>query len=667
MATDPTTLPSVADLQQTKKSMTDIDSFIDSSNNSFTDNNGQSRKTLTGIENDANKAVLNFNLSPSGFSFTTGGLLLSNTNTIFDDLGNAWVYTGEIPENGYIVAAGTVPSEPTYKQVTFNEASNVSYSENGNVDNALRKRGANYTLSEVQSLNLEVDQKVTLSDFNNAMYQVVDISDTGGFYLNLNASKKLKYIVRNGIAYISHTPANSTTDSAVILRQMAAAGFRTINIDIDVLCETGGYVIPETLTITGDGKFIADWSKIGYGTLDDEVFVYKFTGDKVLYKHVDSEGINYDVPFVEQEFTSFLLFTGDRSKVRHTDGSGHPNYTFAFMSDEGKFDFISNTGVGQLEPNTSQTAVHCLLQQRNGTNSVHNHNEGERYSNVILHGFSPQNSTVNNNIGRDCGEHVFYGSSSDYCHAQANEGYGENTSLKIRGDYNVAINNIIEGGTFGLTNRVVDTGNGYALNKVTSIGNVITCRRDNAVAYKIGFRTGYDGAVRDIVSTGNTVNAFYSGANAHLIIFDSMRYVQCSDDVVCSNTITDGIRISPTDGISAGKVNKIQIDSSKSIGASDQAYQLVGSSITMNNFHAESGGGTGVSSGCITITVSRFTASLFDINYSDNTYGINFRAVTTATLDNGVIERPSGGTLPHIINTSGGGTVTEGSLITKIN
>lgn len=120
--------------------MTDIDSFIDSSNNSFTDNNGQSRKTLTGIENDANKAVLNFNLSPSGFSFTTGGLLLSNTNTIFDDLGNAWVYTGEIPENGYIVAAGTVPSEPTYKQVTFNEASNVSYSENGNVDNALRKR-----------------------------------------------------------------------------------------------------------------------------------------------------------------------------------------------------------------------------------------------------------------------------------------------------------------------------------------------------------------------------------------------------------------------------------------------------------------------------------------------------------------------------------------------
>lgn len=52
MATDPTTIPSVEDLQETKNYMGDINEFVSSENNSLVDTDGKTRKTLTGIENN---------------------------------------------------------------------------------------------------------------------------------------------------------------------------------------------------------------------------------------------------------------------------------------------------------------------------------------------------------------------------------------------------------------------------------------------------------------------------------------------------------------------------------------------------------------------------------------------------------------------------------------
>lgn len=138
MATDPTTIPQLADLQQAKKDMTDINSFTLSQSDTFTDSRGSTRKTITGIENEVNRKILesaiNFNLSPSGFDFATGGTLTSNAQTVVDASGDEWIYTLEIPECGYVVAAGTDPTVGTdYKQVSYSGAENVIFDDGSNL------------------------------------------------------------------------------------------------------------------------------------------------------------------------------------------------------------------------------------------------------------------------------------------------------------------------------------------------------------------------------------------------------------------------------------------------------------------------------------------------------------------------------------------------------
>lgn len=111
-----------------------------------------------------------------------------------DGSGNYWIYT-DINALPVVVSAGTTPSAPTYTQVTFNDAIGVSYSENGNVDAALRKRAGYYTLAQAQVIDLEEGQCVRFTDFDNGLYQVVLASDTGGFYQSYKTGFKFKLIV----------------------------------------------------------------------------------------------------------------------------------------------------------------------------------------------------------------------------------------------------------------------------------------------------------------------------------------------------------------------------------------------------------------------------------------------------------------------------------------
>lgn len=113
-----------------------------------------------------------------------------------DGSGNYWIYT-DVNALPVVVSAGTTPSAPTYTQVTFNDAIGVSYSENGNVDAALRKRAGYYTLAEAQTADLDVGQRITLTDYADASYEVVADTDTGGFYLAYKAGFKFK-IIENG-------------------------------------------------------------------------------------------------------------------------------------------------------------------------------------------------------------------------------------------------------------------------------------------------------------------------------------------------------------------------------------------------------------------------------------------------------------------------------------
>lgn len=51
-----------------------------------------------------------------------------------------------------------------------------------------------YTLVEAQSVGLKVGQYVALTDYNNASYKIVDNTDSGGYYLPIDANKKLRLV-----------------------------------------------------------------------------------------------------------------------------------------------------------------------------------------------------------------------------------------------------------------------------------------------------------------------------------------------------------------------------------------------------------------------------------------------------------------------------------------
>jgi len=144
------------------------------------------------LQDQFNSLAINFNLSPAGFDFATGGTLTSNSQTVTDGSGNEWIYTLEIPEGGYVVAAGTVPSEPTYKQVTYTNHNNASNRNAVGAHDDIYIRSL--TTSSAILEDAPVGTRYEFTDLNNARYDVVDISDSGGYYIALNSTKKFKLI-----------------------------------------------------------------------------------------------------------------------------------------------------------------------------------------------------------------------------------------------------------------------------------------------------------------------------------------------------------------------------------------------------------------------------------------------------------------------------------------
>lgn len=67
--------------------------------------------------------------------------------------------------------------------------------EDGTVGDDVSVTAASYmTLAEAQASDLKVGQYVRLTDFSNGLYKVVDYTDTGGYYINLETNKlKLQY------------------------------------------------------------------------------------------------------------------------------------------------------------------------------------------------------------------------------------------------------------------------------------------------------------------------------------------------------------------------------------------------------------------------------------------------------------------------------------------
>jgi hypothetical protein len=218
-----------------------------------------------------------------------------------DGSGNYWIYT-DVNALPVVVSAGTTPSAPTYTQVTFNDAIGVSYSENGNVDAALRKRAGYYTLSEAQSANLDVGQVVNITDYNLAKYTVVDVSDLGGVYLPKDSNLKFKLLVKNktvnleslttssGDAYQAINDIQSSNEVETISISSNFTVSQNITITKNITFNDGGLLTPSTgVTVTfkttpfsnSNGYRIFDTSSGGSFAIDseneiNEIHVYWF-------------------------------------------------------------------------------------------------------------------------------------------------------------------------------------------------------------------------------------------------------------------------------------------------------------------------------------------------------------------------------------------------------
>tara|TARA_R110002049_G_scaffold303044_1_gene497004 strand:+ start:711 stop:2672 length:1962 start_codon:yes stop_codon:yes gene_type:complete len=165
-----------------------VDNAKDSALTSINSNKVIVQQAADSVDVLVDKLTENYNLTPA-FDFVDGFTIQTRNQAGKDADGNYWIYNGALP---FEVNAGTVPSEPDYKQVTFNSSELVSYTENGDVDSALRRRAGYYALADAQIANLDIGQYVVLTDRANALFKVEQGGVANGFnIISINVSDTL--------------------------------------------------------------------------------------------------------------------------------------------------------------------------------------------------------------------------------------------------------------------------------------------------------------------------------------------------------------------------------------------------------------------------------------------------------------------------------------------
>ena len=525
---------------------------------------------------------------------------------------------------------------------------------------------ANNKVVKTQRYNLDVVQQWAFVTAEPVSGFYLTSTGVTGFFVPKRKVKTRANLREFGLSEYVNPGVGVGVECSALIATAFADGVNTLTIDDDCYIGTSGTdITQDSVTVTGTGKIWIDWNILPAGTPGTPIYPLTFSGDSATFKHVDSGRVGGAVAWVEDEDAAMLFMIGENSKVRHTDANHHPNYCFAFGVDK-KIKFVSNTGVGLLDGASLQQGIHCLLFMKSTLNSSVRFNGGSGWCNGILLGLSPDGTNLYENSFFDCGNHCIYGSSADRTTMSHNHAAGQFTDIKVRGDYNTCIGNDTLGGSLTMTNRISDTGDGLAAHSMTAINNVVNCDRDLAVGLSMRGRTGVDGAVKKITCIGNTVTCTGAGMpNGILILFTSIETVNFSNnELTCLGTVTDGIRITPTDGFNPDNLDVLSITGGFSIGAVNQAYQLVATKLTMTGFRARSGGGTGSSNGVVVAHVGRANISTFDIEVTTNVSAINFRAGVSAMMNVGTITRPIGGTATFIIAT--GFTPNEGAQIEKV-
>lgn len=613
---------------------------------------------------EGRRVRLDNNLTDYSYSKIISSLLSSGETvvTIFDPV----VSTGILSVCTSIVGDESSFSKKDLGKYTSYECETVNDMISGKLLNGENITFADGNLIITSKYNLEVKQKweFSITEPSAGFY----LSGSGGWFIPVRKVKTRANIREFGLEEYVTPGIGAGPECSALIAAAFADGVKELTIDDECYIGTHGTVISESdITLKGSGRIWVDWAILPAGLIGTPTYPLTFSGDNVVIKKVRSDRVGGAVPWVEDEYAAMLLMTGENATVRHTDANYHRNYCFAFNSGK-KIKFIGNTGKGLVDGLSQQFGIHCLLQMQDNLRAQVSHNEGGNWTNGILAGLSPQRSHITNNVFSDCGNHCIYVSSGDYSYVSNNEAYGDYTDIKVRGDWNTCMSNKVFGGSFSMTNRVVDSeSTGYAANSIVCIGNEVHANRDLSVGLAIQSRTGFDGPVKRISCIGNSVECTGDNMpNGILILFESIESINYSgNDLDCLGTVTDGVRITPTDGITTSKIKSLSVSGGHSIGSLDQAYSFTAEKLVASGFIAKSGGGSGVNAGGVTVRSDRSSFSAFDIEVTNNIYCINFGSGITSNLNCGTLTRPVGGTLPHVLSPTF--TPNEGSELVKVN
>lgn len=129
------------------------------------------------------------------YGYFSKGFTINDPNDVgITDSGQLWKYVGSDPLP-LVVAAGTVPSAPDWEDVKFDQYARTM------------------TLDEAIAEDAPIGTRYRLSDYYDARYDVVDSSDTGGFYIDeLTSGRKLRLLPDNGLVNVRHVGAKNLVD-----------------------------------------------------------------------------------------------------------------------------------------------------------------------------------------------------------------------------------------------------------------------------------------------------------------------------------------------------------------------------------------------------------------------------------------------------------------------
>ena len=342
-----------------------------------------------------------------------------------------------------------------------------------------------------------------------------------------------------------------------------------------------------TLTSSG-GELKIDYDALGVG-----VTAFTFNGDGSGVYGVKATPLVVQSPYVEDADASCFHFTANDCYARDNIGDFHPRFIYSSGSDQ-SFVATGNKGQGYFDGQSQDSRNHHFIEVNNGERCNVSNNYAIGYAQAVLLGGSTNRSTINDNIGINCGNHVVYVSSGSMNSVCRNIGYGPNTDVKARGDLNVVDDNTVFGGVISYTNATADGtstifGDTIGSRGGSISGNTAITQRVGVSAISLSQRspvgpTTFDVTFRGIRISNNTARGYSASelpARGILISSFGADGITCTGNVI-ERVSDDGVLSSPLPFTPANYKNMTFVGNQVS-NCGAEGMQLSGDYITAND------------------------------------------------------------------------------------